>query len=271
MMPNLRLAKIFWTIPVAGAFVASLCGVIWRDIYVGLFAPEFLPGALPQDILTLLLCPFLFLHIVRVQRDELRRQVVIAGLIGSLLYLYGIFTIERVYNALYLVYALIFASSFWSLVYGLSALREESLAGWTPPRGIARVTAWSSIVIAVIFTALWTAALVPIMREHTRIEYLYSIYILDLCFIMPAFFITGVMTLRGKPIGTLLGPAIMLLGFFVIFPLGLNELSKPSFGLPVAYGPMAVSFLFAAYLLGLAVLQLRGMVYGEQGTANGER
>ena len=120
-----------------------------------------------------------------------------------------------------------------------------------------KTTAIFSILIAVIFTFLWTAALVPLMRDHDRIEFLYSIYILDLCFVMPAFFITAVMGLRRMPLGILMAPAMMITGFFVIFPLGLNELAKPSAGMAISYGPMAVSFVFAFFMLALAVLQLR--------------
>jgi hypothetical protein len=85
---------------------------------------------------------------------------------------------------------------------------------------------------------------------------LYSIYILDLCFVMPAFIITAVMSLRRMPLGILLAPAMMILGFFVIFPLGLNELAKPAAGMAVSLGPMAVSFVFAFFMLSIGALHL---------------
>jgi hypothetical protein len=37
----------------------------------------------------------------------------------------------------------------------------------------------------------------------------------------------------------------------------LNELAKPSFGMQINYGPMAVSFVFAFFMLALAALQLK--------------
>ena len=100
-------------------------------------------------------------------------------------------------------------------------------------------------------------ALIPLMREHNRIDFLYSIYILDLGFVMPAFIVTAIMSLRKMPFGVIMAPAMMILGFFVIFPLGLNELAKPTYGMPINYGPMAVSFIFSVYMLILAFFQLR--------------
>ncbi len=257
MGDNLRLSKIFWSITAVVAFLSALPGVVDRTIYTNLFPSEFLPGAFPQDVLTLLVCGVLFVLIATTHAGDVKKQVVIVGLIGSFFYLYGIFTIERVYNSYYLLYAATFASSFWSLIYSLAGFRADDYAGLELAAGMRRTTAISSIVIAVLFTALWTAALIPLMREHDRIEFLYSIYILDLCFVMPAFVMTAIMALRRQPFGILMAPAMMIMGFFVIFPLGLNELAKPSAGMTMAMGPMIVSFVFAAFMLALAVSQLR--------------
>ncbi len=257
MVGNLRLAKVLWTVTAGLAFIAALGGVLSKGIYVGLFPPDFLPGAVLQDVLTLLVCITLLVLTWTTKQGDVRRQVIIIGLLGALFYLYGIFTIERVYNWLYLVYAAVFAASFWSLVHTLAGYRGEAVAGLRLNTGMLRLTAFSSILIAIIFTFLWTASLIPLMRAHNRIEFLYSIYILDLCFVMPAFVISAVMALRRMPLGILMGPALMITGFFVIFPLGLNELAKPAAGMAMSVGPMLVSFIFAAYMLILAGLQLR--------------
>jgi len=259
MVRNLHLAKIFWSIPAACALTAALAGILSKDLYAGVFAPEFLPGAFAQDLLTVVVCICLLILIAGTKEGDMRKQVVILGLIGSLFYLYGILTMERVYNWCYLLYAAVFASAFWSIIYSLGGFQPGKLVSLTIGKGVLRASAISSIVIALSFTALWCLALVPLMRDHIRIEYLYSIYILDLCFVMPAFFMTALMSLRGHPFGVLMMPAIMVLGFFVIFPLGLNELAKPSWGMTINYGAMAFSFAFALYMLVLAVLHLRAI------------
>jgi hypothetical protein len=257
MITNLKLAKIFWSITTLITLLAALAGVLFKGIYINLFPEDFLPGAFPQDGLTILICLFLFFLIAITKQNDVKKQVIIIGLLGSFFYLYGIFTIERVYNWYYLLYAAVFASSFWSIIYTLAGFKSEVFSNLHLNSGMLKTTAISSIFIAALFTFLWVSALIPLMREHNRIEFMYSIYILDLCFVMPAFIITAVMSLRGMPLGILMAPAIMILGFFVIFPLGLNELAKPSFGMTINYGPMAVSFIFAFFMLTLAGLQLR--------------
>jgi hypothetical protein len=264
MVANLKLAKIFWSITTLLTLLAAMAGVLFKDIYINLFPVDFLPGAFPQDVLTILVCLFLFGQISVTKQDDVKKQVIIIGLLGSFFYLYGIFTIERVYNWFYLLYAAVFASSFWTIIYSLSGFRSDAFSTLQLKKGMLRTTAITSILIAVLFNILWLSALIPLMQSHNRIDFLYSIYILDLCFIMPAFVLTAVMSLRGNPFGILMAPAIMILGFFVIFPLGLNELAKPSAGMAISYGPMAVSFIFAFFMLILAALQLKMIRFGDK-------
>lgn len=257
MILNLKTAKILWFITTLFTLIAALGGAISKDIYKNLFPNDFLPGALPQDILTILVCFLLLALITTTKENDLKKQIIIIGLLGSLFYLYGIYSIERIYNSFYLIYLAIFALSFWSIIYSLAGFYSKEFSNIRLNDSMRKVTAFSSFIIAAVFTVLWIFSLIPLMKEHNRIEFLYSIYILDLCFVMPAFFITAYMSLRKKVIGVLLSPAIMILGFFVIFPLGLNELAKPFFGMTINYGAMAVSFIFSFYMLIIAILQLR--------------
>ena len=256
MLNNLKTNKILWIITTSLTLVVALIGVILPHIYDDVFPKEFILGALPQDVLTILICLVLFVVISKVKEDNVKFQIVIIGVISSFFYLYGIFTIERVYNFLYILYVAIFAMSFWSVLYGFMNIRKEVCRKATLSKAMTQTSAISGIVIAALFTFLWIAALVPLIRDHNRIEFLYSIYILDLCFVMPAFFLTAIMSLRKNGLGLVLMPAIYILGFFVIFPLGLGELAKPFHGQIANYGTMMVSFAFSAYMLTVGLVQL---------------
>jgi hypothetical protein len=257
MIPNLKTAKILWGALETLAMIAALGGILIKGLYDNLFQADYLPGAVAQDIITILLSLFVIFLIATTKEDSVKKQVIVIGIISSQCYLYGILTIERVYNSFYLIYLAIFALSFWSLIYSLAGFRAQNFQKMRLNDSMLKITAISSIAIAVIFILLWVMSLIPLMREHNRIEYLYSIYILDLGFVMRAFIITAIMSLRKMPFGTLMAPAMMILGFFVIFPLGLNELAKPAYGMMINYGPMAVSFIFSIYMLIIAFLQLR--------------
>ncbi|TFC04389.1 hypothetical protein E3O42_05185 [Cryobacterium adonitolivorans] len=72
--------------------------------------------------------------------------------------------------------------------------------------------------------------LIPLMRDRDQIDSLYSIFILDLGFIMPAFLILAVLALSNHGVGLVLLPSLYVLGFTLIFSLALAELVKPVVG-----------------------------------------
>jgi len=71
----------------------------------------------------------------------------------------------------------------------------------------------------------------PQVQAGDKIEFLYSVYILDLCFIMPAFVIIGITALSKAGLGLLLIHAMFILGFTLIFSLAVSEAVKPLYSM----------------------------------------
>jgi hypothetical protein len=222
MINNLKYNKILWGVTTLLAFIAAVYGLIDNSIYSGLFPLKFIAAQFSQDWLTIVVCIFLGYLILSIKSDSIKRPVIIIGIMGSLAYLYGIFSIERVYNALYLVYMAILGTSFFSVVFAISSFNHTILKALEVKKGVKYTTAIFSLLIAVLFSLLWISALLPLMATKTQIQNLYSIYLLDLVFVMPSFVITAVMTFQKNPLGYVLTPAMFILGIFVIFPLGLG-------------------------------------------------
>jgi hypothetical protein len=262
-MKNLRLNKILWGTVTLLALVASIYGLIDGSIYTGLFPLAFIAAQFSQDILTIIVCLILAALIFTTPENDLKRPTIIIGMIGSLAYLYGIFSIERVYNVMYLVYLGILSTSFYSVIYSIASLDYELVSKVEVNRTVKYSTAIFSLIIAGLFSFLWISALLPLMAAKNQIQNLYSIYLLDLAFIMPAFVITAVMTFLKKPLGYVLTPAIYILGIFVIFPLGLGELAKPLYGLAADTKSMTMSFALAGLFFMGALVQLYQMKWNK--------
>jgi hypothetical protein len=256
MIQNLRLNKILWGVTTLLAFFAAVYGLINNSIYFDLFPLNFIAAQIPQDWLTILVCIFLTCLIITTKSDSIKRPIIILGVMGALAYLYAIFSIERVYNVLYLVYLAILGTSFFSIAVTIYSLDREKLKTVDVSKGVRTTTAIFSLLIAVFFTFLWVSALLPLMATKTQIQNLYSIYLLDLVFVMPSFTITAAMTFRKNPLGYILTPAMFILGIFVIFPLGLGELAQPMFGMAMDVKSMGMSFMLSALFLGGAIWQL---------------
>lgn len=227
MVRHLGRHRVLWLLTALLALVAAGAGVVRPSIYDDVVSESIMPGVLSQDLLALVAAVVVIVLSLRAADQGVVAQVGVLGSLGFLFYAYGIYTIEQVYNALYLVYMAIFGLAFYAIAYALADLREGMLDGLTLPGGLVTASAAWAFITALIFYPLWISQLVPLMRTGDRIEYTFSIYILDLCFIMPAFVIAGIRALRRDGLGLLAMPALFIVGFTVLAPLALGEVLKP--------------------------------------------
>lgn len=256
-MKNLVANKILWYISTIIVVFVALVGVVDPSIYDKVMPASFIPASFAQDLLTIAVGVALAILIAITRQSDTKKQIVIIGIIGSINYLYAIFAIERVYNYLYFCYLAIYAVTFYSTVLSVKSIDLSSK--WQLPFWVKFLTTTFSIFIAVLFTFLWTSALLPLMQTRNRIDSLYSIYFLDLVFVMPMFVITAINNWRQKTFGLLLTPAMYILGIFVIFPLGLGELAKPFYGLAIDTKSMTMSFILSGAFLLLSITQLSSL------------
>lgn len=255
MISNLRYHRALWAATGVLALGAAAPGVAVPGIYPGIVAPDLIPGAYSQDLISVAASAALIILALRVGHGRAKAQILARGLLGYLFYAYGIYVIERTYNGLYLVYMAIFTLSFWALV-GAAASIHRDLEAPSLPRSLRIFSASGALLQPLIFYPLWIAMLLPLMSTGNQIDSLYSIFILDLCVIMPAFLLLAVLTYRSHPIGLLLLPALYVLGFTLIFSLALGELVKPLFGMNTNHQAFWLSFALSAFFGILGIFHL---------------
>lgn len=242
-MKNLAVNKTLWTVTSLIILIVALGGVVNHAMYSTVMDVSLLPGAMAQDLLTIIIAILLLITILRTRANDVKKQIFIIGVLGSLAYLYAIFSIERVYTMYYLLYLAILGLSLYTIPFSIASLNQS--IKWHIPKYLKIASVIFSIFIGILFTFIWTGALIPAMMSGKKIELYYSIYILDLAWVMPGFLITAVLMIKDKTIGFLLSPAIYILGIFVIFPLGLGEIAKLFYGQNADYKSMVMSFLLA--------------------------
>lgn len=255
---NLRYHRALWAAIGLLALAAAVRGVADPGIYSGVVTPGLVPGAYSQDLISVAASVGLIFLAFRARHGSAKSQIFALGLLGYLFYAYGIYVIERTYNGFYLVYMAIFALSFWTLMAAITGLRRDPGLP-TLPRALRIVSAAGALLQPLIFYPLWIAMLLPLMSARNQIDSLYSVFILDLCFIMPAFRLLAVLTFKSRPLGLLLLPALYVLGFTLIFSLALGELVKPLFAADINLQALLLSLglsTFFGILGGLHLLKL---------------
>lgn len=265
-MNNLNRHKVLWLLTSLLALVASSAGVLYPAIYRNVISAEVLPGTISQDAMTIALSSIALILVIQLKASAAIQQIVVLGILGFYFYAYGIYVIERVYNPLYLVYMTIFGMSFYSLIYAIASLPKEIVANVALPDKMRKLSVGFSLLMPVVFYPLWISMLIPLMRSGEKIEFFYSIFIIDLCFIMPAFMILAVMSAKKKGLGILLTPALYIVGFAILFPLVLAELFKPLFfERPIDPAGLSLFFVLSLAFLIVAAVYLRLMEFRYSG------
>jgi hypothetical protein len=265
LVRNLGKNRIIWLVTVSLSLIAALSGVFRPGLYSKVISGDIMPGVFGQDLMTIAASLAILFLLIRIKEQDSTKHILILGIIGYLFYAYGIYVIERVYTVLYFVYLAIFGLSFWSLVYGAASIRQDIRQEASLSRLMRNLSAGFSLLVALIFDALWISALLPLLQAGEKIEFLYSVYILDLCFIMPAFILTAILVIKGKGLGLLLLPVMFVLGFTLIFSLVVAEAVKPFYYLAIDAGALGSSLALSLAFLALTVFYLRSLkINGEK-------
>lgn len=255
MLAHPKANRTVWGITGLLTLLVSVVGIWEPDIYAGIVAPAIIPGAYSQDLISAAAAIILLCLSLTGRSNQPKPQIIALGLLGYVFYAYGIYVIERAYNGLYLVYMAIFTLSFWALIYAGATFRKETRPV-ALPRTLRLASAAGALLQPLIFYPLWIAMLLPLMRTGEQIDSLYSIFILDLCFIMPAFLILSILTFRSHRLGLIFLPALYILGFTLIFSLALGEIVKPLFNATLSASALWPAVLLSTLFLVLGTLHL---------------
>ncbi len=260
MIDNHRMNKILWLNTAAISLIVALIGIVNTGIYDSVVSSKIMPGVLSQDIFTVILSAVVLLVGISIKEDDTKKQVLMVGIMGYLFYGYGIYSIEQIYTVLYLFYLAVFGISAYSIVYFVYSLKWSRIEDVTTPGSIRLISLLFLIITPLIFIPLWISQLVPLMASGEKLEFLYSIYILDLSFIMPAFLIIATKLYKKDDLGYLLTPSIFIVGLMVLAPLSFGELLRPLiYGQSMDMAMFGLFLVFSLIYLGLTILNLSKM------------
>ncbi len=205
--------------------------------YTGITVPDFYKEetrnwqlqAVGQDNFDLwLVSPALLISTLMVLFNFRLARFVWAGVMLYCIYTFTIFSFDVHFNRLFIFYCLIMGLSFFSL---LSFVYTESGdRGFSARHPVLyKLTGIYFLAIAILFYTLWLAEILPsILTDGKPPElaktglFTNPIHVLDLSVVLPGIFITGLMLLHKKRIGTLMAPVILT--FFILMDLTIGYL-----------------------------------------------
>jgi hypothetical protein len=235
VIKNLTLNRLLYGLTGLLSLIAAVIGVLNPGIYDPVIVlTRIMPGVFTQDLLVIVGALAMIVLTVSMRPDSYRATIVILGILGFLFYAYGIYAIEQIYTALYPLYLAILALTFYTMALSLASLDRPAIKALKLPSAVRYASSGYGVLIAIMFNIIWISQLIPLLRTYDRIENTFSVFIIDLVFIMPSFVITAYLTIRERALGIVGLPALFIVGVGILSPLALAEILKPSrYGQPL--------------------------------------
>lgn len=227
LFKNHILNKKSWLLLSILSLVASSVGVFNPNIYNKVISTEVLPGTVSQDLITLILSVILFVLGLTTKSNNFKQQMVALSIVAYLFYAYGIYVIEQLYNSFYILYLTIFTLSLWAIVFNMANLNPKVYKYLKVEKPFRYISLGFLLFIPLLFYTLWTVELLSLIKTSEKIEFTYSIYILDMAFVLPAFLISATLIIKRKGLGYLIAPILFFKAFTLLFSVVLGSFIKP--------------------------------------------
>lgn len=257
MVPRERQRPLFvlTVLTALATAFASAAGILRPQLYLP-FTPEaILPGALSQDIFSLMAAVGLLICLWRMRRSAPRVWLLWASLNGYLFYAYALYAFEKIYNPLFLVYIAITGLTLYSLIFFFAWLDRGYVARIDATGLPRRAVAAYLLFLAAMFVMVWLSMILPGIAARVPPDGA-TIFVLDLAFFLPLLVIVAAYLLRRRPMGALLAPIVLVkvgaLGSSVL----LGELLQPLFGRPIVWSNVAIYVLMGLGSLALGLFSL---------------
>ncbi|SIQ03291.1 hypothetical protein [Halanaerobium kushneri] len=254
MIKNLELNKKLWLITAILSLLVSLTGLINQDIYSKVVSKEILPGVVSQDLITFIISILLIYITLKVTKTAIKPQIIALSFLAYIFYAYSIYVIEQIYNSFYLFYLLLSSLSFWSIVVTLTNYDKSYFKELKLNKYLKYLTITFLILIPLLFCFLWSSQLLPLMAAGEKKEFTFSIYILDLIFVLPAMIITALILIKDKIIGYLLAPALFFKAFTLLFSVAIGSFLRPLYNVNFSAEQAFFYLILSLSFLALSIL-----------------
>lgn len=171
-------------------------------------APSMAAALWIQDLVSLLAAPVLVAAMIAARRGSRRGLVVWGGVLVYTVYYYAFYVFGYAYTVLYPLYLALMGLGVYSLIgllhgANLQAFRE-GVDAKMPVRPLAGI-----LLVALLFVPIWGGMILhDIQAQQPRVTAL--VFVLDLCFLLPAITIAAVQLWQRRPFGYLLSGILLI-------------------------------------------------------------
>ncbi len=234
----------------------------------GLYRYDSVSGAsqvIAQDIVTLFLgVPVLIFALYLARKGSLKGRLLLIGILGYFLYTYASYSFLVMYNPLFLVYVFLMGASFFGFTLTMMSWDGVDLSKYFSPKLPVNFIGGFLMFLAVMIGHMWLGRIIPSLAKGSvpiGLEHYTTLVIqgLDLGFVIPAAFLSGLLLIQRKPFGYLLAPVIMIKGVALLTAIIAMIIGMVKAGVKVSMVEMALFPVFDLIAISCLILMMKNI------------
>lgn len=219
MTSHYRLPALL-SLPLAALLALGAAGALTIPAVYAREVPLWAAQGMGQDWVDLVLvAPMLVVTALLTMRGSRVAALLLAGILVYTLYSLALYAFFMHFGPLFLVYTWGLGLAFYATAALGFALHRAEVEAWVDPGAPVRLPGWVSLLIGVLYSALWLQEAVPailsgrVPRSVTEAGLVTNpVHVLDLGVVLPAFIVAGVALLRRRALGYWLAPTMLTFG-----------------------------------------------------------
>lgn len=221
--------------------------------------------AIAQDYVTLVIgVPLLLFSLYMSGKGMLKGHLLLTGTLGYFLYTYTSYSFLSMYNSLFLVYVLLMSASFFAFTLAMMSFQTSKLPLFFSEKLPTKLIGIFLLFASFVFGMMWLGKIVKSLMNHTPpegIEHYTTLVIqaLDLGFVVPVGIIAGILLMRRKPFGYLLGPVIIIKEITLLTALTAMVLFQIQAGVEISPAVVALVIILNIIVVYLLILILKNV------------
>jgi hypothetical protein len=210
-----------------------------------------------QDYVTLFIgVPLLFISLFLAGKGSIRGRFLLAGTLGYFLVTYLFYLVMAMYNQLFLAYAFLMGASFFAFTITMLSFEVDKLPRIfhkknTPVKFAGGFLIFNAFAIAFLWLSIVLPPLIGGSIYPKEVEHYTTLIVqgMDLGLLLPLSVVSGVLLIRKKPSGYLLGPV-----YFIFLSMLMTALSAKIIAMGMkGYNIIPVIFIIPTFNL-LAII-----------------
>jgi hypothetical protein len=211
--------------------------------------------AIAQDYVTLFMAiPLLLVSFYLSKKGLLKGKLLLTGTLGYFLYTYTSYSFLSMYNSMFLIYIMLMSASFFAFLIAFKSFDLPNLYLYFDKKLPVTFIGGFLLFVSFLFGMMWIGKIIPTLTQNVPpvgIDHYTTLVIqaMDLGFLIPAGIWAGILFLKRRPLGYLLGSVLIVKFITLLTALTAMIIRQMVAGIQVGF-----SEIFIVVLVNLLVI-----------------